>query len=205
MIRPVILSGGGGTRLWPLSRTGNPKQFQQLLGDKSLLQATVQAMSRRPVPSSVHLDWRGTARSSSSTSSKARATRLMPFCSNRLPGTRRRRSRPPPIGRFRAARTIPLLVMPSDHLIEDAAAFHAAVEAALPSALDGKLLTFGIQPTRPHTGYGYIHAAADDEVGGAPRRTLRRETKRGAAPSSSSKTAAIIGTAGFSCSGRVLL
>ena len=52
----------------------------------------------------------------------------------------------------------PMLVMPSDHLIEDSDALHAAIDAALPAALDGKLLTFGIRPTSPHTGYGYIEA-----------------------------------------------
>jgi len=64
----------------------------------------------------------------------------------------------------------PLLVMPSDHLIEDEAAFQTAVEAALPAALEGKILTFGIQPTRPHTGYGYIQAAA----GSQPARKVER-------------------------------
>src|SRR5439155_25623548 len=53
----------------------------------------------------------------------------------------------------------PLLVMPSDHVIEDVDAFHEAVEAALPAALDGNLLTFGIRPTAPKTGHGYIQAA----------------------------------------------
>ena len=57
----------------------------------------------------------------------------------------------------------PLLVMPSDHLIEDVAGLRAAIDAALPAALEGKLLTFGIKPTRPHTGYGYIHSTGEGD------------------------------------------
>ena len=57
----------------------------------------------------------------------------------------------------------PLLVMPSDHLIEDVAGLRAAIDAALPAALEGKRLTFGIKPTRPHTGYGYIHSTGEGD------------------------------------------
>lgn len=157
MIRPVILSGGGGTRLWPLSRTGNPKQFQPLIGDQSLLQATVERCRggdfAPPVISTGEeqrffvidqLEGAGTAPD---------AVLLEPMARNTAPAIA--------AAAFWAAtrgEDDPLLVMPSDHLITDVDAFHATIEAALPSASEGKLLTFGIRPTSPHTGYGYIHA-----------------------------------------------
>src|SRR4051812_40795261 len=157
MIRPVILSGGGGTRLWPLSRSGNPKQFQRIVGEQSLLQATVQrcagpgfgaplistgAGQRDPVID--QLDAIGVT---------PVAILLEPAARNTAPAIAA-------AAHWALARgeDDPLLVMPSDHSIPDAAAFQAAVAAAVPAALEGNLLTFGIRPTRAHTGYGYIQA-----------------------------------------------
>ena len=92
----------------------------------------------------------------------------------------------------------PMLIMPSDHSIPDAAAFQAAVEAALPAALEGNLLTFGVRPARAHTGYGYIQAG--EPVSEAVRKSndsSRSPTR--SAPPPSLPTAITSGTAGSSC------
>jgi len=115
-IRPVILSGGAGTRLWPLSRAGRPKQFLALTGGESLLKATAGRAAAWAPPIVV----------------AAREQALA------------------------AGEDELLLVMPSDHHIEDEAAFRAAVATAQPLALAGWLVTFGILPERAETGYGYI-------------------------------------------------
>ena len=161
MIRPVILSGGGGTRLWPLSRSGNPKQFQRLIGDRSLLQATADRcrgpLFSEPVISTGEEQRFFVVDQFEGSEHQPAAILLEPVARNTAPAIA--------VAAFWAlarGEDDPLLVMPSDHLIEDKAAFQAAVEAALPAALEGKLLTFGIQPTRPHTGYGYIQATAAD-------------------------------------------
>ena len=170
MIRPVILSGGGGTRLWPLSRSGNPKQFQRIVGEQSLLQATAQrcvgpgfgaplistgAGQRASVID--QLDGIGAA---------PVAILLEPAARNTAPAIAA-------AAYWALARgeDDPLLVMPSDHSIPDAAAFQAAVEAALAAALQGNLLTFGVRPVRAHTGYGYIQAG--EPVSEAVRKVQR--------------------------------
>jgi mannose-1-phosphate guanylyltransferase/mannose-6-phosphate isomerase len=171
MIRPVILSGGGGTRLWPLSRTGNPKQFQPLLGDESLLQGTVRRcrgdLFHPPLMSTGEEQRFFVLDQLEGAGITPVAILLEPEARNTAPAIAAAA-----FWAIARGEDDPLLVMPSDHLIEDAAALHAAIEAALPPALEGKLLTFGIRPTRPHTGYGYIHAAAGED-GVAARRVER--------------------------------
>jgi len=157
MIRPVILSGGGGTRLWPLSRSHKPKQFHRLLGEQSMLQATAARcgggeflaplISTGEDQSSLVVDQLREA------GIEPAAILLEPVARNTAPAIAAAAS-----WAMSRGEDDPLLVMPSDHLIEDTAAFHEAIEAALPSALEGKLLTFGIRPTSAHTGYGYIQA-----------------------------------------------
>ena len=158
MIRPVILSGGGGTRLWPLSRSSNPKQFHRLFGDVSLLQATARRCAGEnflpPLISTGEAQQALVAEQLEEVGIEPAAILLEPAARNTAPAIAA-------AAHWALARgdDEPLLVMPSDHLIPDAEAFHEAVAAALPAALDGNLLTFGIQPTSAHTGYGYIHAA----------------------------------------------
>jgi len=171
MIRPVILSGGGGTRLWPLSRAGNPKQFLPLLGDGSLLQATARRcrgpLFHPPLISTGEEQRFFVVDQLDEAGISPDAVLLEPVPRNTAPAIAA-------AALWSAARAEddPLLVMPSDHVIENATELHAAVEAALPAAIDGKLLTFGIRPTSPHSGYGYIHARAGE--GGAPALGVER-------------------------------
>jgi mannose-1-phosphate guanylyltransferase/mannose-6-phosphate isomerase len=157
MIRPVILSGGGGTRLWPLSRSGNPKQFQRLLSDHSLLQATAErcrgAQFHAPLISTGEEQRFFVVDQLEELGITPGGILLEPVARNTAPAIAAAA-----FWALSRGEDDPLLVMPSDHLIEDVAALHAAIEAALPAAGEGKLLTFGIHPTAPKTGYGYIHA-----------------------------------------------
>jgi mannose-1-phosphate guanylyltransferase/mannose-6-phosphate isomerase len=157
MIRPVILSGGGGTRLWPLSRSGNPKQFQRLLSDQSLLQATAErcrgAQFHAPLISTGEEQRFFVVDQLEELGITPGGILLEPVARNTAPAIAAAA-----FWALSRGEDDPLLVMPSDHLIEDVAALHAAIEAALPAAGEGKLLTFGIHPTAPKTGYGYIHA-----------------------------------------------
>ena len=170
MIRPVILSGGGGTRLWPLSRSGNPKQFHRLFGDHSLLQATALRCRGEqfadPLISTGEEQRFFVVSQLEEVDVEPAAILLEPVSRNTAPAIAAAA-----FWALKRGEDDPLLVMPSDHLIKDEAAFRAAIEAALPAALEGKLLTFGIRPTRPHIGYGYIQAA---EAGGAEPRHVQR-------------------------------
>ncbi|KRG66262.1 mannose-1-phosphate guanyltransferase [Stenotrophomonas humi] len=160
-ILPVILSGGSGTRLWPLSREAYPKQFLQLSGTHSMLQSTwlrvadVAALPPIVVANEAHrfvaaeqLQQVGTTPS---------AILLEPIGRNTAPAIaaaalEARRNGDDPL----------LLVLPSDHLIRNVEHFHQAITLAATVAEQGKLVTFGIQPTAPETGYGYIKATAGE-------------------------------------------
>ena len=156
LITPVILSGGSGARLWPLSRNEHPKQFLPLLGDRTMLQQTVDRLNSLPElmppiflcntqhkfliqeqvndcaikPGRIILEPvpRNTA--------PAVAIAAMEACSN--------------------GQDPCLLILPADHHIDDIDALNKAVELAAKGAEAGSLMTFGIVPTRPETGYGYI-------------------------------------------------
>jgi len=158
-VHPVLLCGGSGTRLWPLSRKAFPKQFTQIMGDESLFQATARRLSGPGFGAPVIV-----------TSNDFRF-----IVTEQLAKMERepRRILIEPVGRNTAAAVLAaaltlgredqdalILVAPSDHIILDTAAFRAAVAAATPRALGGDLVTFGIPPTRPETGYGYLELAA---------------------------------------------
>ncbi|MGE8232730.1 MAG: mannose-1-phosphate guanylyltransferase/mannose-6-phosphate isomerase [Stenotrophomonas sp.] len=160
-ILPVILSGGSGTRLWPLSREAYPKQFLQLAGEHSMLQSTwlrVADVATQPplvVANEAHrfvaaeqLQQVGTTPS---------AILLEPVGRNTAPAIAAAA-----LEACRDGADPLLLVLPSDHLIRDVAHFHRAILAAADIAGQGKLVTFGIQPTAPETGYGYIKAVAGE-------------------------------------------
>jgi mannose-1-phosphate guanylyltransferase/mannose-1-phosphate guanylyltransferase/mannose-6-phosphate isomerase len=149
-ITPVILSGGTGTRLWPLSRLGRPKQLIALGGGDTLLQATLARVAdpeRFAPPVIVASEDHAEAIEAQLGGVAARLI-LEPEARNTAPAIA--------LAALSAGEDDILLVMPSDHAVSDTAAFRAAVEAALPFAEDGWLMTFGIRPDRAETGYGYI-------------------------------------------------
>ncbi|HEY5762814.1 MAG TPA: mannose-1-phosphate guanylyltransferase/mannose-6-phosphate isomerase [Rhodocyclaceae bacterium] len=157
-LTPVLLCGGSGTRLWPLSRTHMPKQFLRLSGEYSLLQETLRRLDGLAAGRVVVVagDDHRFLLAEQLRELDADADILLEPCA---------RNTAPAIAAAAhwALRSDPeavLLVLPSDHLIADAAAFHRAVEAGLPHAQTGQLVTFGIVPTRAETGYGYIRRGA---------------------------------------------
>ncbi len=153
-ITPVILSGGGGTRLWPLSTPDQPKQFLALTARETMFQLTIARTTDRDrftapliVANAAH-----TALVDRQLIELAVEDAVVVYepCA---------RNTAPAIALAALAADdvkAPLLVMPSDHIIADVDAFHAAIAAALPLVEDGWLVTFGIEPTAPETGYGYI-------------------------------------------------
>jgi mannose-1-phosphate guanylyltransferase len=152
-ITPVILSGGAGTRLWPMSRDDRPKQFLPLTAEQTMFELTVARVSdptRFDPPIIVSGLHHGTLVDAQLRSAgvEAAAVILEPCARNTAPAIA--------LAARAAGPQAVLLIMPSDHVIADADAFHRAIAAALPLADDGWFVTFGITPTGPETGYGYI-------------------------------------------------
>ncbi|HEY0113569.1 MAG TPA: sugar phosphate nucleotidyltransferase [Allosphingosinicella sp.] len=146
-IIPVILSGGSGTRLWPLSRSDRPKQFLALGGNTSLLAQTAARASLWGDPWVVM----GAGQADAVAAELPHARLIVePYPRNTAAAIA--------LAALAAEPGDLLLVMPSDHLIEDEEAFRSAVEVARPLAEGGWLVTFGITPDRPETGYGYIES-----------------------------------------------
>ncbi len=167
-IVPVILSGGSGTRLWPMSRPESPKQLLALTAEETMLQLTAQRTldaARFDPPIIV-------ANAAHADAIEAQLTRvgiapqaliLEPIARNTAPAIA--------LAALAAAPHSVLLVMPSDHVIVDLDAFHSAIDAALPFADDGWLVTFGIAPDAPQTGYGYIETG--EAIGEGVHRVAR--------------------------------
>ena len=160
-IQAVILSGGSGTRLWPLSREAYPKQFLPLAGEATMLQATWQRVagisSRGPLVIANEEHRFVAAEQLQQVGAEPAAIILEPAGRNTAPAIA--------VAALEATRDgddALLLVLPSDHVIGDVPAFLKAVEQAAGPADAGKLVTFGIVPTGPETGYGYIRAATGD-------------------------------------------
>lgn len=158
-IIPVILSGGSGTRLWPLSRKAYPKQFLNLTGEHSLFQQTVlRAQQIQPTSPIVVCNEQHrflVAEQLAELGIEDASIILEPVGKNTAPAIA--------LAAIQAERLAPrgespqLLVLPSDHLINNTPAFSAAVNTASAGARKGKIVTFGIVPDSPETGYGYIH------------------------------------------------
>lgn len=156
MLIPLILSGGSGTRLWPVSRKNLPKQFLSLTGQGTLFQQTVERTQLLPgvgtpivVASEDHRFL--AAEQLLESGIKGAKIVLEPSARNTAPAIA--------LGALTAIEKDPeatLLVLPADHLIGDSESFNEGVRKALPSARDGWLVTFGIRPDRPETGFGYI-------------------------------------------------
>lgn len=155
MVLPVIMAGGTGSRLWPMSRELYPKQFLRLYGEQSMLQETVTRLKGLYTQEPLVIcneEHRFLA---------AEQLRQINQLSNNIILEPVGRNTAPAIT-LAALRAIDdgcdplLLVLAADHVIENPAAFHQAVQSAIPFAEQGKLVTFGIVPTGPETGYGYI-------------------------------------------------
>ena len=151
-IVPVILSGGSGTRLWPMSTPERPKQFLPLTAEATMLQLTaLRAAGERFAPPVIVANARHADEVETQLAGiglPAASLVLEPVARNTAPAIA--------LAALAAEKHAPLLVMPSDHVIADTDAFHAAIQAALPMVAKGWLATFGITPDAPETGYGWI-------------------------------------------------
>lgn len=150
----VIMAGGSGTRLWPLSRAAHPKQFLALHGDDTLLQSTVKRLETLDIQSSITLcneEHRFFVAEQLRAINKLGRIMLEPVGRNTAPAIA--------LAALAAVADDDdplLLVLAADHVIEDNDAFTKSVKTAVPLAESGALVTFGITPDRAHTGYGYI-------------------------------------------------
>ncbi|OOG51043.1 mannose-1-phosphate guanylyltransferase/mannose-6-phosphate isomerase [Rhodanobacter sp. C01] len=160
MLTPLILSGGSGTRLWPVSRRNLPKQFLALAGQGTLFQQTIARAQQLPLVAAPIVvaseDHRFLAADQLLEAGIKDATIVLePLARNTAPAIA--------LGALQALQRdadATLLVLPADHLIGDTEAFVDAVNKALPLAAEGWLVTFGIRPERAETGFGYIRRAA---------------------------------------------
>jgi mannose-1-phosphate guanylyltransferase len=151
----VVLAGGGGTRLWPLSRPECPKPFLHLLGEETLIQRTVARLAPLVLPQDVYV---------------IAERRHLGLIADQLPAIPATNRIGEPIGRNTAAAVAlaaelidrpadeVMLVLAADAHIADEAGFRAALAAAAEVAQDGSLVTLGVTPDRPETGYGYVLA-----------------------------------------------
>lgn len=159
-IYPVVLCGGSGTRLWPMSRAGHPKQFLKFIGDSTLIQQTVLRLRgiadvEAPIVVTAAEQRFLVAEQLRQVGVRPSSVVLEPVARNTAPAIA--------VAALLAAQASPdalLLVLPSDHAIVDEAAFVRAVQAATAAAQGDYLVTFGIPPAAPHTGYGYIRSGA---------------------------------------------
>jgi mannose-1-phosphate guanylyltransferase len=172
MILPVIISGGAGTRLWPVSRETRPKPFMQVQGGMTLLQSTLARSAALPGVSDViivtnrdhHFQSQEQLEGMQAALNGAKVSFL-------LEPVGRNTTAAIAMAAFMAAErhgggTL-LLVLPADHLVEDRDAFLKAVAVAAPEAEKGSFVTFGIVPTAPETGYGYIQSSGAWKQGAA--------------------------------------
>ncbi|MCU0899519.1 MAG: mannose-1-phosphate guanylyltransferase/mannose-6-phosphate isomerase [Cypionkella sp.] len=172
-VYPVLLCGGSGTRLWPLSRKAFPKQFARLTGEESLFQGAARRLAGAGFAAPVVItgnDFRFiVVEQLAAIQTGPQAILIEPEGRNTAPAVlavalHLQKHEPKAL----------MLVAPSDHVVPDDAAFRAAVQAAVPTALSGALVTFGITPTRPETGYGYLELAG----GADPRATTPQPLAR---------------------------
>ena len=167
LIHPVLLCGGSGTRLWPLSRKSHPKQFVKLLGEESLFQSSARRMSGA-----------GFAAPSVVTGSDFRFMVVEQLATVEIAP---QQILIEPSARNTAAAICAaavaldakngdslMLIAPSDHVIPDAEGFRGTVEAAVPTALAGQIVTFGIRPDRAETGYGWLELTKEAPEGSPP-------------------------------------
>ena len=154
-IVPVILCGGSGTRLWPLSRKSYPKQFTQLIGDHSLYQQAAARLTCEGFAAPVIVTnsdfWFIVAQQLSAIGIDLGTVLIEPEARNTAPALL--------AAAIVIAQNDPdalILASPSDHYIQDASQFRDSVRKGATAAAAGQIVTFGITPTRPETGYGYL-------------------------------------------------
>ena len=175
-LQPVLLSGGSGTRLWPLSREAYPKQFLPLAGDDTMVQATwrrVEALADlAPIVVANEEHRFLVAEQLRQVGAPVPAILLEPVGRNTAPAIAAAA-----LQAMAGGADPLLLVLPSDHVVRDAAGFQRAVREASSAAEAGALVTFGVVPDAPETGFGYIQAEAGDGL----RQVLRFVEKPDAA------------------------
>lgn len=170
-VHPVILCGGSGTRLWPLSRKSYPKQFARVIGDESLFQASARRLSGAGFAPPLIITGEPfrfiVTEQLAAIETAPRAILIEPEGRNTAPAV------------LAAALWLNaqdpealMLVAPSDHVIPDGPAFRAAVAAAKPRTQAGALVTFGIKPVRAETGYGWLELAAGADTGSSEPQDL---------------------------------
>ncbi len=175
IITPVIMCGGSGTRLWPVSRRYQPKQLQVLRGTTTLLQETATRFVSEHFSAPWLLVSAATetiaAEQLSQTERSAAGVIVEPQVKSTGPALAA-------LARILGEIDLdaPILAMPSDHFFERPDNMESAILAGLPAALDGQIVTFGIVPTRPETGFGYIEIEGQIEQG-RPTRAVKFEEK----------------------------
>ena len=149
-ITPVIMSGGSGTRLWPLSRKANPKQYRALVTDRTMFEETVARVAGRGAEAPIVVCARADAE---------RVRGLAPEATIVTEPMGRNTAPVAIVASLHVQRSDPdglVLLLPADHHVRDAQRFWAAVERGRAAAEEGYLVTLGIEPTGPETGYGYV-------------------------------------------------
>lgn len=173
MITPVILCGGSGTRLWPLSREVLPKQFVPLLSKDSPFKATTRRLSGSAFAAPLVVCAEGLRFISATQLNEAgvvpQAIMVEPEPRNTAPAILAAA-----LWLLDQSEDAMMLVAPSDHVIPDGELFQSAVHAALAAARAGKIITFGITPTHPETGYGYLKLTAGSDIRGAAPQSIER-------------------------------
>lgn len=149
-IKHVILTGGVGSRLWPLSRKSNPKQYIKLFKGKSLFEMTV----KRNLQIASEVIVVGNADNYQLSNEVFETLDVQPL--NIIEATPRNTAAAIAFAAFAAAEDDILVVTPSDHIIKNNDAYVEAIKSAITLANEGSIVTFGINPTKPETGYGYI-------------------------------------------------
>ena len=157
-ILPVILAGGTGTRLWPLSRKSYPKQFSEIFGNHSLFQQTALRLTStelikfEPHLTLTHENFRFIVQEQlNSIGLKPGPIFIEPYSKNTAPAVLAAS-----LYAFKKNNEAIVLIAPSDHLIPDTASFHKALNKGLDSVKKGNIITFGVKPTRAERGYGYL-------------------------------------------------
>lgn len=159
MLIPVILSGGAGTRLWPLSRELYPKQLLPLVGERTMLQATVERLAGTSASAPIIVCNEAhrfmVAEQLRQIDIRAQSILLEPVARNTAPAIALAA-----LAALEASNDAVMLVLPADHVIRNAPSFRDAVKKAVAAAEAGHLVTFGVVPDAPETGYGYIQRGA---------------------------------------------